>query len=208
MCQHSWQWHSDPSPTFSFPNLTSYEQFLWLFGLLHMFVAYTDNKVHQRYSTQVWITKFYLQTTPYLPLPWKHSPDGATTSLWWHTSEKHLIVFTDCKPAICIVTQQSLQWMITMKSLIVSVFLCRHWKTRVRISVAWTPDHAWIFYNECADIVAREALYLNSASFYGTVLLPACKSRYVKFVIILNSNFVSNKFELNSNDGMTERPTE
>ena len=28
---------------------------------------------------QVWITQFYLQTTPCLPLPRKHSPDGATT---------------------------------------------------------------------------------------------------------------------------------
>ena len=30
-------------------------------------------------AAQVWITQFYLQTTPYLPLPHKHSPDGATT---------------------------------------------------------------------------------------------------------------------------------
>jgi len=29
-------------------------------------------------GTQVWITQCYLQTTPYLPLPRKHSPDGAS----------------------------------------------------------------------------------------------------------------------------------
>jgi len=28
-------------------------------------------------GAQVWITQCYLQTTPYLPLPRKHSPDGA-----------------------------------------------------------------------------------------------------------------------------------
>jgi len=31
----------------------------------------------------------------------------------------------------------------------------------VRISVAWIPGHAGIFYNERADTVAREALYLK-----------------------------------------------
>ena len=30
-------------------------------------------------DTQVWITQFYLLITPYLPLPRKRSPDGATT---------------------------------------------------------------------------------------------------------------------------------
>ena len=29
-------------------------------------------------GTQVRITQYYLQTTPYLPLPRKHSPDGAS----------------------------------------------------------------------------------------------------------------------------------
>jgi len=29
-------------------------------------------------GTQVRITQFYLQTTPYLPLPRKRSPDGAS----------------------------------------------------------------------------------------------------------------------------------
>ena len=29
-------------------------------------------------GAQVWITQCYLQTTPYLPLPRKHSPDGAS----------------------------------------------------------------------------------------------------------------------------------
>jgi len=29
-------------------------------------------------GAQVWITKCYLQITPYLPLPRKHSPDGAS----------------------------------------------------------------------------------------------------------------------------------
>ena len=29
-------------------------------------------------GAQVWITQRYLQTTPYLPLPRKHSPDGAS----------------------------------------------------------------------------------------------------------------------------------
>jgi len=31
-------------------------------------------------SAQVWITQFYLQITPYLLLPRKHSPNGATTA--------------------------------------------------------------------------------------------------------------------------------
>jgi len=30
----------------------------------------------------VWITQFYLQITPYLPLRRKRSPDGATTVNW------------------------------------------------------------------------------------------------------------------------------
>ena len=38
-------------------------------------------------DAQVWITQFYLQFTPYLPLPRKHSPDGATTDC----SSRHLI---------------------------------------------------------------------------------------------------------------------
>ena len=29
-------------------------------------------------GAQVWITQCYLQITPYLPLPHKHSPDGAS----------------------------------------------------------------------------------------------------------------------------------
>ena len=29
-------------------------------------------------GAQVWITQCYLQITPYLPLPRKHSPDGAS----------------------------------------------------------------------------------------------------------------------------------
>jgi len=29
-------------------------------------------------GAQVWITQCYLQTTPYLPLPREHSPDGAS----------------------------------------------------------------------------------------------------------------------------------
>jgi len=29
-------------------------------------------------GTQVWITQCYLQITPYLPLPRKHLPDGAS----------------------------------------------------------------------------------------------------------------------------------
>jgi len=29
-------------------------------------------------GTKTWITQFYLQITPYLPLPRKRSPDGAT----------------------------------------------------------------------------------------------------------------------------------
>jgi len=32
-------------------------------------------------DTEVWITQFYLQITPCLPLPRKSSPDGATTDL-------------------------------------------------------------------------------------------------------------------------------
>jgi len=31
-------------------------------------------------GTQAWITQFYLQTTPCLPLQRKHSPDGATNN--------------------------------------------------------------------------------------------------------------------------------
>jgi len=38
-------------------------------------------------GAQVWITQFYLQITPYLPLPRKRSPDGATTDC----SGKHLV---------------------------------------------------------------------------------------------------------------------
>ena len=34
------------------------------------------------WGAQAWITLLYLQTTPYLPLPRKRSPDGATTDLW------------------------------------------------------------------------------------------------------------------------------
>jgi len=45
----------------------------------------------------------------------------------------------------------------------------------VCISVAWIPGHACIFYNEHADTVVREALYLNSESFYRAVTLPTCK---------------------------------
>ena len=30
-------------------------------------------------ALKTWITQFYLQITPYLPLPRKRSPDGATT---------------------------------------------------------------------------------------------------------------------------------
>jgi len=37
-------------------------------------------------SARVWITQFYLQITPYLPLPRKRSPDGVTTDLWWRLS--------------------------------------------------------------------------------------------------------------------------
>jgi len=33
------------------------------------------------HGAQAWITQFYLQITPYLPLPRKRSPDGATTDL-------------------------------------------------------------------------------------------------------------------------------
>jgi len=36
-------------------------------------------KVDHSYSAQVWITQFYLQTTPCLPLPRKRSPDVAAT---------------------------------------------------------------------------------------------------------------------------------
>jgi len=39
--------------------------------LYSAFIAYTQ-------GAQVRITQCYLQTTPYLPLPRKHSPDGAS----------------------------------------------------------------------------------------------------------------------------------
>jgi len=38
-------------------------------------------------GAEVWITQIYLQTTPYLPLPRKRSPDGATTDC----DDRHLI---------------------------------------------------------------------------------------------------------------------
>ena len=37
--------------------------------------------VPQTQGAQAWITQFYLQITPCLPLPRKRSPDGATTDL-------------------------------------------------------------------------------------------------------------------------------
>jgi len=37
--------------------------------------------------TQVWITQFYLQIRPYLPIPRKRSPDGATADC----CDQHLI---------------------------------------------------------------------------------------------------------------------
>ena len=43
-------------------------------------------------GAQVWITQFYLQITPYLPLPRKRSPDGATTDLWWRPSNYSLLL--------------------------------------------------------------------------------------------------------------------
>ena len=39
-------------------------------------------------GTQSWITQFYLQITPCVPLPRKHSPDGASS----HLGCGHLIV--------------------------------------------------------------------------------------------------------------------
>jgi len=37
-------------------------------------------------GTQVWITQCYLQFTPYLPLPLKHLPDGASVTIRFHAS--------------------------------------------------------------------------------------------------------------------------
>jgi len=53
------------------------------------FIAYTEDKVKVKVcalfvvphtqGAQAWITQFYLQITPRLPLPRKRSPDDATT---------------------------------------------------------------------------------------------------------------------------------
>jgi len=86
---------------------------------------------------------------------------------------RYEVVFTDCKPAISIVTQQSqindysevsTRLRLSLQTLN-DVCLC--------ISVIWIPSHVG-FYIEHADTVAREALYLNSESFYRAVTLPAC----------------------------------
>ena len=42
-------------------------------------------------GTQVWITRCYLQITLYLPLPRKHSPDGAFPD-WLQTSNCSLLL--------------------------------------------------------------------------------------------------------------------
>jgi len=44
-------------------------------------------------GTQVWITQFYLQITPYLPLPRKRSLDGAIINLWWRPSNCGLLIY-------------------------------------------------------------------------------------------------------------------
>jgi len=43
-------------------------------------------------GAQAWITQFYLQITPCLPLPRKHLPDGATTDLWLRPSVCSLLL--------------------------------------------------------------------------------------------------------------------
>jgi len=46
---------------------------------------------HTQAGAQVWITQFYLQIIPYLPLPRKRSPDDATTDLLWRPSNCSLL---------------------------------------------------------------------------------------------------------------------
>jgi len=45
-----------------------------------IYIALFRSTSHSRHSG-IYITHFYLQFTPYLPLPRKHSPDGATIDL-------------------------------------------------------------------------------------------------------------------------------
>ena len=60
---------------------------------------------HFQYS-QVWITQFYLQITPYLPLSRNCSPDGATTDCYgWHVIASYysLIDPEKMKGWVCLV---------------------------------------------------------------------------------------------------------
>ena len=43
-------------------------------------------------ALQAWITQFYLQVTPWLPLPRKRSLDGAISDLWWRPSNCSLLL--------------------------------------------------------------------------------------------------------------------
>ena len=44
-------------------------------------------------GTQAWITQFYLQLHQCLPLPHKHSPDGASTDRWRTSNCSLLLIY-------------------------------------------------------------------------------------------------------------------
>ena len=57
----------------------------WLYRIIKVKVKVKEADLYSAFievpyteGTQVRITQCYLQTTPYLPLPYKHSPDGAS----------------------------------------------------------------------------------------------------------------------------------
>ena len=75
----------------TFKCLANYSQCQFHWQMMHVFYwTTTDRKLKEVYlysaftvvphtqGAQVWITECYLQITPYLPLPRKHSPDGAS----------------------------------------------------------------------------------------------------------------------------------
>ena len=54
--------------------------------------------MHLAWGAQAWITQFYLQITPCLPLPRKRSPDGATTDCWSRPSNWSLLTTSLHRP--------------------------------------------------------------------------------------------------------------
>ena len=57
-----------------------------------IYIALISVVLQYTQGTQAWITQFYLQITPCLPLPRKRSPDGATTDSWWHPANCSLLL--------------------------------------------------------------------------------------------------------------------